>query len=37
MPMRLSMICAGLAGIVAGVVADRIVGRGATAEAEPGN
>ncbi len=29
MPMRLSMICAGLAGIVAGVVADRVLGRGA--------
>ncbi len=26
MPMRLSMICAGLAGIVAGVVADRLLG-----------
>jgi predicted branched-subunit amino acid permease len=37
MPMRLSMICAGLAGIVAGVVADRIFGRSATVEAEPGN
>jgi len=37
MPMRLSMICAGLAGIVAGVVADRIFGRSATAEVEPGN
>ena len=37
MPMRLSMICAGLAGIVAGVVADRIFGRTVTTEAEPGN
>jgi hypothetical protein len=37
MPMRLSMICAGLVGIVAGVVADRIFGRSATAEANLGN
>jgi len=37
MPMRLSMICAGLAGIVAGVVADRVLGRGTTTEVEPGN
>ena len=37
MPMRLSMICAGLAGIAAGVVADRLFGRGATVEAKPGN
>lgn len=37
MPMRLSMICAGLAGIAAGVVADRFFGRSATVEVEPGN
>jgi len=37
MPMRLSMICAGLAGIAAGVVADRFFGRRVTAEVEPGN
>jgi predicted branched-subunit amino acid permease len=37
MPMRLSMICAGLVGIVAGVVADRIFGRSATTEANLGN
>ena len=37
MPMRLSMICAGLAGIAAGVVTDRIFGRNATTEAEAGN
>ena len=37
MPMRLSMICAGLAGIAAGVIADRVLGRGATTGIEPGN
>lgn len=36
-PMRLSMICAGLAGIAAGVVADRLFGRSVTVEIEPGN
>jgi predicted branched-subunit amino acid permease len=36
MPMRLSMICAGLAGILAGVVADRIFARSATTEVGPG-
>jgi predicted branched-subunit amino acid permease len=37
MPMRLSIICAGVAGIAAGVVADRLLGRSASAEAGPGN
>ncbi len=37
MPMRLSMICAGLAGIAAGVIADRLSGRSATTEVGPGN
>ena len=37
MPMRLSMICAGLAGIAAGVLSDRLSGRNATTEVEPGN
>lgn len=37
MPMRLSMICAGLAGILAGVAVDRLFGRSATVEVEPGN
>ncbi|MGH8798713.1 MAG: AzlC family ABC transporter permease, partial [Casimicrobiaceae bacterium] len=37
MPMRLSMICAGLAGIAAGVAADRLLGRRETTEAGPGN
>jgi len=36
-PMRLSMICAGLAGIAAGVIVDRTSGRGASAQSEPGN
>ena len=37
MPMRLSLICAGLIGIVAGVAADRLFGRSVTVEVEPGN
>jgi predicted branched-subunit amino acid permease len=37
MPMRLSLICAGLAGIVAGVAAERIFRRGVAVEIEPGN
>lgn len=37
MPMRLSMICAGLAGIVAGIIADRVLGRSPATEPDPGN
>lgn len=37
MPMHLSMICAGLAGIVIGVVADRVLGRSPATEPGPGN
>ncbi|MEP6997954.1 MAG: AzlC family ABC transporter permease [Betaproteobacteria bacterium] len=37
MPMRLSMICAGVAGIAAGVIADRLSARSATTEVGPGN
>jgi predicted branched-subunit amino acid permease len=37
MPMRLSMICAGLVGILAGVVADRLAGRSVSTEVGSGN
>jgi predicted branched-subunit amino acid permease len=37
MPMRLSMICAGLVGILAGVVADRLSGRSVSTEVGSGN
>ena len=37
MPMRLSMICAGLAGIAVGVLADRARGGSPTPEAGPGD
>lgn len=37
MPMRLSLIFAGLAGIAAGVIADRVLRRGPATEPDPGN